>query len=219
VIDATTFGLTGSGRLAPATVSYDATLRFATLVPSAQRVAGTTSTVVASGAVSNTAGNRLPSTSWTFSTVAPAPAKDWATPTAAIRTPAGGAQQVNLTVIFSEPVTGLSTTSMTGRTSKGVALSATVTCIPTTRVATRDRTATPARRTPCTAALTTGTTGPSGCLERPAACRGSATFRRPRRARRPRPRWASAAGTARDWSRSSRHGAGWSRAERGQCGG
>jgi hypothetical protein len=165
-IDASTFTLTGAGPLVAATVRYDATLRVATLVPAAQLAAGTTYTVAVSGAVSDTAGNRLAPTSWTFTTAAPTPPKDLVAPSTTSRTPTSGAKQVNrtgnVTATFSEPVTGLSTTSMTLKTNKGVVLSATVTYNATTRVATLDPTATLAKRTRYTAALTSSITDLAG---------------------------------------------------------
>lgn len=165
-IDATTFTLTGSSGPVPATVTYDAALQAATLVPSAQLVAATLYTAAVSGSVSDTAGNPLTSTSWSFTTVAPPPPKDLVAPSVTTRTPASGAKQVdratNITASFSEPVTNLSTTSMTLKNSKGTSITATVSYNTTTRVATLNPAATLAKRTRYTAALTTAITDLAG---------------------------------------------------------
>jgi hypothetical protein len=164
-VDAAAFTLTGTSGLVPATVTYDATLRVATLAPSAQLAAGSGYTVALSGTVSDTAGNRLAPTSWTFTTL-PAPPKDSVAPSTTSRTPASGAKQVNraanVSATFSEPVTGLSTTSMVLKNTKGSLTSATVTYNPTTRVAVLDPAATLAKRTRYTAALTNGITDLAG---------------------------------------------------------
>jgi hypothetical protein len=123
-------------------------------------VAGTTYTVAVSGTVFDTAGNPLTPTSWTFTTVAPPAPRDLVAPTTTARTPVNGAKQIdraaNVTATFSEPVTGLSGTSMTLKTSKGTSVPATLTYNPTTRVATLDPAATLGKRARYTAALTNG---------------------------------------------------------------
>jgi hypothetical protein len=164
-IDAAGFTLTGTSGPVPAAVTYDATLRVATLAPSVQLAAGAVYTVALSGAVSDTAGNRLTPTSWTFTT-APAPPKDSVAPSTTSRTPASGAKQVgraaNVSATFSEPVTGVSTTSMTLKNNKGSVVPATVTYNSTTRVAILDPAATLAKRTRYTAALTNSITDLAG---------------------------------------------------------
>jgi hypothetical protein len=147
-------------------VTYDAALRIATLVPSAPLAAATVFTVAVSGTVTDAAGNRLAPTSWTFTTAAPPPPKDLVAPSTTGRTPASGAKQVSraatVTATFSEPVIGLSVTSMTLKTSKGATVSAAVTYNATTRVATLHPTATLAKRARYTAALTSGITDGAG---------------------------------------------------------
>jgi hypothetical protein len=165
-VDRTAFTLTGTAGLVPATVTYDPTLRVATLVPAGPLAAGTSYTVALSGTVSDAAGNRLTPTSWTFTTAAPPPPPDVLAPTSTSHSPASDAKQVsragNVTATFSEPVTGVSTTSMTLKGSKGAAMLATVMYDPTTRVATLDPAATLGKRTRYTAALTSGITDLAG---------------------------------------------------------
>jgi Bacterial Ig-like domain len=165
-IDSSTFTLTGPGGPVPATVSYDAALEVATVLPSAPLAAGTAYTVALTGSVSDAAGNRLTPTSWTFTTLAPPQPTDMVAPSTTSHTPTSGAKQVNraanVTAAFSEPVTGLSTTSMTVKTNKGITVPAAVTYNPTTRVATLDPAATLAKRTRYTATLTNGITDIAG---------------------------------------------------------
>ena len=91
------------GAVVPATMSYDAASRTATLDPSAALAATTTYTAAISGA-RDTAGNQMDPLTWTFTTDTP----DTTRPTVTGRTPAVGATGVALgvspTATFSEPV-------------------------------------------------------------------------------------------------------------------
>jgi Big-like domain-containing protein len=97
----------------------------------------------------------------------PPASADTTAPRVTSQTPTGsGAKQVNrdanVTATFSEPITGLSTTSMTLKNDKGVPSAATVTYNPTTRVATLDPTTTLVKRARYTATLTNTITDTAG---------------------------------------------------------
>ncbi|WP_235564527.1 S8 family serine peptidase [Arthrobacter sp. Soil762] len=101
-----------AGTAIPATVSYNATTKTATLDPSANLAADVTFTATLVGgatAIRDTAGTPLASTSWTFTT-GPAP-------TVTGFTPGSNSQLVrrnnNLSVTFSEPVQGVNTATFT----------------------------------------------------------------------------------------------------------
>jgi methionine-rich copper-binding protein CopC len=134
---------TSNGTLVPAAVGYDATTRVATLDPNATLVSGARYTVGISNSVRDAAGNRLTTASWTFTTI---PAPDTIRPTVSSRTPAVGATNVrrgnDLTVTFSEPVVGVSGTTVTLRTAAGTLVRATVGYNAATRVATLNPSAT-----------------------------------------------------------------------------
>jgi hypothetical protein len=87
-------------------------------------------------------------------------------PAVTSRTPASGAKQVgravNVFATFSEPISGLDTTSMTLKGTKGAALPATVRYNPTTRSASLDPTGTLEKRTRYNVALTNGITDLAG---------------------------------------------------------
>ncbi|MCP3421037.1 DUF4082 domain-containing protein [Nocardioides pinisoli] len=97
------------GAVVPATTSYDATSRTATLRPSAALAASTTYTAALSGA-RDVAGNQMDAVTWSFTTDAP----DTTSPTVTGRTPAAGATGVALgvspTATFSEAVQASSIT-------------------------------------------------------------------------------------------------------------
>jgi LysM repeat protein len=163
-VDRTTFTLTGASGQVAASVSYNTTTRVATLVPSAPLAEGTTYTVALGDTVSDIAGNFLGPVNWTFTTAQSTPSTgDTVSPTVVSRSPNSGAtrvsRDVNVTVTFSEPITGLSPTSMTLRSNRGnrnVSVPATVTYDPGTRRGTLNPTQTLDRNTRYTVALTNG---------------------------------------------------------------
>jgi hypothetical protein len=158
-VSGTTFVLTTpSGKVVPATVSYNATTRVATLNPTANLppdIRFTASMTGGTTAVRDRAGNPLPSTTWAFTT-GPAP-------TVSSRYPASGqtgiSRTANVAAVFSEAVQGVSTTTATLRSSAGTAVAAVVTYDATTRRLTLNPNSTLAARTVYTATLTGGTTG------------------------------------------------------------
>lgn len=155
-VGAGSFTLTGPAGAVPAAVTYDATTRTATLDPAADLVAGTRYTAALTG-VTDRAGNALPATSWSFTTVAP-PA-DTTAPTVTGRAPAAGATNVartaNATATFSEAVTGTSPTTVTLRRGKS-AVAAAVSYDATTRTVTLDPSTTLQARSTYTVGLTNG---------------------------------------------------------------
>ena len=102
-----TTGLLGLTNVS-ATVSYNATTRTATLNPNATLAAGTRYTVRLSNGIMDAGGNRLAATTWSFTTDA--------APTVARLTPGSNATNIsrsgNITVQFSEAVTGVNGTSV-----------------------------------------------------------------------------------------------------------
>jgi methionine-rich copper-binding protein CopC len=128
---------TSNGALVPAAVGYDAATRTATLDPNATLASGARYTVGISNSVRDAAGNRLATTSWVFTTIA---APDTIRPTVGSRTPAAGATNVrrgnDLTIAFSEPVVGVSGTTVTLRTATGTVVPASVGYNAATRVVT-----------------------------------------------------------------------------------
>jgi methionine-rich copper-binding protein CopC len=165
-VSATAFTVrAGNGATVPAAVSYDAATRVATLNPNAGLAAGTRYTVGLTTAVRDAAGNTLAATTWTMTTAAPVVA-DTVRPTITSRTPAVNAKNVRLngdvTVTFSEAVTGVSGTTVTLRTANGTAVPATVSYNTTTRVATLNPIADLAARTTYTVGLTTGVQDAAG---------------------------------------------------------
>jgi Bacterial Ig-like domain/Protein of unknown function (DUF1565) len=121
-VSGTTFTLrptTGATADLAATVTYDAATRVATLNPTADLAANTRYTATLTGgasAIRDAADNPLGTVSWSFTTGAPA---DTTAPTVTARTPGVNATWVsrtaNVTVTFSEAVTGVSTTTFTLR--------------------------------------------------------------------------------------------------------
>jgi Bacterial Ig-like domain len=117
-----TFTLRAAGATSNATagVAYDAASRTATLTPSSALAANTRYAATLTNAVKDVAGNPLAATTWTFTTAA---AADRTAPTVSSRSPGSGATGVNrngnVTVTFSEAVTGVSSTTFTIRKSSG----------------------------------------------------------------------------------------------------
>jgi methionine-rich copper-binding protein CopC len=161
-VSGTTFTLrnTTTGAAVAAAVTFNATTRVATLDPNANLAAGTNYTATLTGgntAIRDLAGNPLVTTSWSFTTAAPAG------PTVTARTPAVNATGVaagsNITATFSEAVQGVSGTTFTLRnTATGNAVAAAVTFNATTRVATLNPNANLTAGTTYTATLTGGAT-------------------------------------------------------------
>ena len=114
-VSGTSFTLTGPGGAVAAAVSYSAGSRTGTLNPSGDLAYDTTYTAALTGAIKDSAGNQLSSTSWSFHTAAQP--QDTTPPTVTGRSPASGATNVsvatNVTATFSESVTGVSGTSFT----------------------------------------------------------------------------------------------------------
>ena len=106
---------TPAGLVVPAAISYNSTGRVATLNPTANLAADTRYTVSLSAGIRDRAGNPLAATSWAFTT-GPAP-------TVTKRSPGVNATNVavgsNVTVTFSEPVTGLPAAGRSARRSSG----------------------------------------------------------------------------------------------------
>ena len=158
-IDATTVTLaTAAGTAVPATISYDAATRTATLDPTANLALGTTYKVSLSNAIHDASGSLLPATAWTFTTDA--------APVITGRTPAVNATNVartgNVDVRFSEVMTGVNATNMRLTTSTGAAVSAVVTFDAATRLARLNPTATLAAGTRYTVSLGAGIKDPRG---------------------------------------------------------
>ncbi|WP_161498978.1 peroxidase family protein [Cryobacterium aureum] len=106
-VSGTTFVLRLGTTVVPASVSYNATTRVATLNPNASLLADRSYTATLSG-IRDVAGNTMVASSWTFTT-GPAP-------TILTRTPAPGAiavrRNANVTVLLSEDITGVSATTV-----------------------------------------------------------------------------------------------------------
>jgi hypothetical protein len=131
-VSTTTVTLRLGTTVVPATVTYQAATRTATLDPRATLAADRTYTATLSG-IRDEAGNPLAVSSWSFTT-GPAP-------TITTRSPGSGATNVrrdaNLTATFSEAVTGVSTTSARlTRLSDGAVVKAATTLDSTGRVLT-----------------------------------------------------------------------------------
>ena len=144
-----------AGTVIPATVTYNATIRVATLNPTATLAPDTKYTATLTGsatAIRDASNNALATTKWTLTT--------GPSPTVTNRTPAwfatGVSQTADVTATFSEAVTGVSATTFTVKDPAGTAVPATVTYNATTRVATLNPTAALAADTTYTAALTGG---------------------------------------------------------------
>jgi hypothetical protein len=136
-----------------AAVSYDGTSRTATLTPSAPLAPDATHTLALTAGIRSDSGGELAPQEWSFLT--------GPVPVVTSRTPASGATSVsrtaNITATTSEPVTGVSTSTVTlTQTSTGAAVAATVGYLSTTRVATVDPAATLAASTQYTVRVGTG---------------------------------------------------------------
>ena len=126
-----------TGSVIPATVTYDAAARRATLVTSAPLAAGRSYNVPLSGSIRDVAGNPLPWTTWTFTTAA----SDTIPPALISRSPAPAATNVSVgttvQVAFSEAVSGVSSGTFVLRdAATGAVVSATVSYDTATRRAT-----------------------------------------------------------------------------------
>jgi methionine-rich copper-binding protein CopC len=166
-VSGTTFTLrtgtaTGTGTAVAGGVTYNPLTRVATLDPTADLAAGTTYTATLTGgaaAIRDAANNPLATTSWTFTTAAPA---DTVAPTVSARSAVPNAtavsQAADVTATFSEAVTGVSGTTFTLRNAAGTAVAGTVTYNILTRVATLNPTANLVADTRYTATLTGGAT-------------------------------------------------------------
>jgi hypothetical protein len=147
--------------LIPATVTYDAATRVATLTPTGPLSNLTNYTVQVLTAVKDASGNQLAAQfNSTFTTIA---APDNTAPTIASRSPSNGATSqpinTNVTVTFSEPMdpTTINTTNITlTPTSGGSPLAATVSYDAVTNTATLDPTLDLAYNTSYTITVTTG---------------------------------------------------------------
>src|SRR5215213_1936527 len=110
-----TFRLLGPGGPLAATVSYNATSKIATLVPSANLGAGIAYTAMLTGTITDLAGNALATpNSWSFTTAA-APPSDTTPPTVSSVTPANSAANVStgtsVAASFSETLDASTVTS------------------------------------------------------------------------------------------------------------
>ena len=161
-VSGTSFALTPStgGTAVPATVSYNATSRVATLNPSADLAAGTAYTATLTQYIRDASGNALAPVSWTFTTAGTSGGTG--APTATV-SPADGSTgfgtTANISATFSEPVKAVSkTTFVLKNADTGAAVTAGVNYNATTRVATLNPGATLAANTRYTATLIGGTT-------------------------------------------------------------
>ena len=144
-----------AGTAVPATVTYSAATRTATLDPTANLAYGTTYTAEVSSGVADASGNPLTATSWTFTTSVDATA-----PVVAARTPSAGLTDVpttgSVTATFDEPVQGVATATFTLRSAAGAAVPATVEYDAARRAATLTPSARLDYSTGYTATLTSG---------------------------------------------------------------
>ena len=133
VSDASFTLIPAGGGAVPATVTYNASTRVATLNPTANLDPDTEYTVTLSSGITDRAGNALSTTPWTFVT--------GPSPTASVR-PAANSTTVlvtaNVTASFSEAVTGASGSSFTLTGPGGVTVDAVFSYDPVSRVATLD---------------------------------------------------------------------------------
>ncbi len=155
-VSGTTFTLkNAAGTAVAATVTYDASVRRATLDPTtlAADVRYTVTLTGGSTAIRDRANNPLATTSWSFTT--------GPRPTVTARAPASAATAVsraaNTTATFSEAVLGVSGTTFTLRNPGGTMVPAVVTYDATTRTATLNPSSDLAPDTRYTATLTGGT--------------------------------------------------------------
>ena len=158
-VSGTTFLLRGpDGATVPASVTFNAAGMSATLNPSGTLTADTayTATLVGDEAgIQGAEGGPLETRSWTFTT-GPAPSLTKLTPAS---NGTSAAPSGNLTAVFSEPVTGLSTETFELSTADDDPVPGVVTYSSATRSATFDPTANLLPDTRYTATLTGGTEG------------------------------------------------------------
>jgi hypothetical protein len=157
-VSASTFTLKNpAGTVIPATVTYNETIRVATLNPTAALAPDTKYTATLTGsatAIRDTSNNALATTRWTLTT-GPAPT---VTKTSPRSFATGVSQTADVTATFNEPVIGVSATTFTVKNPAGTVVPATVTYNPTSRVATLNPTAALAADTRYTVTLTGGAT-------------------------------------------------------------
>jgi hypothetical protein len=169
-VDGSTFVLRGgAGAAVPAAVTYDAGTRVATLDPTADLAAGTRYTATLTGgptAVRDVANNPLADVTWSFTTAAaaaPVPPADTAAPTVTARGPSADATGVvrsgNVTVTFSEAVTGVAGATVVLRNAGGATIPAVVTYDAGRRTATLNPSSTLPSSTRYTVSLYGGTNG------------------------------------------------------------
>ncbi len=138
-------------------VTYNAAAKSATFNPTANLLPDTRYTATLTGgteAVRDLAGNPLTSRSWSFTT-GPAPTVTGKLPAASAT---GVSRTGNIVAAFSEPVTGVSGTTVKLKTSSGTSVSAAVSYSATSRKVTINPTNTLAASTKYTVTLTGGTT-------------------------------------------------------------
>ena len=132
--DNTTFRVTNSrGDAVAGTVYYNTANQTVTLYPYTSRLANTVYTVELADGITDTAGNALAATSWTYTTGTDAPPvvdADTTAPTVTGQSPApdetGVSQTSNISVTFSEAVTGTDNTTFRVTNSRGDAVAGTV---------------------------------------------------------------------------------------------
>ena len=142
---------TADGTAVPAAVTYSAATHVATLNPTATLAADTAYTATLSSAVKDRAGNTVAPLTWTFvtgprptATVKPAP------------NTTGISVTTKVTAKFSEPVTGVTTTSFTLKSPAGDTVTASVAYDQVSGVATLTPSASLKAGTTYTASLATG---------------------------------------------------------------
>ena len=152
-VSGTSFRLKGpDGATVPAAVTYDAAAKKATLNPTATLAADTRYTATLTGAIEGGTGGPIQTTSWTFTT-GPAPSLTSLAPgTNGTSATLSG----NLTAVFSEAVTGLSTDTFQLADPDGNPVAGAVTYAAATRTATFNPTANLLPDTRYTATLTGG---------------------------------------------------------------
>jgi methionine-rich copper-binding protein CopC len=148
---------TATGKVVPAAVSYNSSTRTVTLNPSTNLAADARYTVTLTGGptgIRDLVDNPLATTSWAFTT--------GAAPIVTARTPNAGAtgisEAANVTVRFSEPVRGISGSTVQLRTPTGKAVAGTLSYNSSTRTLTLNPTANLARGTKYTVVVLGGLT-------------------------------------------------------------
>jgi methionine-rich copper-binding protein CopC len=147
---------TAAGKLVPAAVSYNTSTRTVTLNPTANLIADSRYTVTLTGGPSgirDAVDNPLATTTWSFTT--------GAAPIVTARTPASGATGIsvssNVAVRFSEPVRGLSGSTVQLKSPTGKVVPAVLSYNSATRTLTLDPTTALARGTRYTVVVLGGT--------------------------------------------------------------